>query len=72
MFWLLAHFKRAIQEQTMRIILVAALVGFVSLARADCRSICDDSYNRCVSICGTSYNCLQDCNQKFESCKERC
>lgn len=57
----------------MRVLLCAALLGFAVMAKADCRSICEDSYNRCVKICGDrDYNCQLDCNKKNDTCKERC
>lgn len=57
----------------MRILLGLLLVGFVVIAKADCRSICEDSYDRCVKICGSKdYPCQLDCNKKYDECRGRC
>lgn len=56
----------------MRFILFTFLISAAVLARADCASICENSYNNCVKICGDKdYNCQQDCNKKYDECKKR-
>lgn len=60
-------------ELAMRLFLLAALLGVVTRARADCSSICSETYDKCLKICGkTDTNCAADCNKRWETCKTRC